>query len=197
MKAPWLLPCLLALCIAPLAWGQVYSYKDADGNTVFTDQPRGNAKKVELAPSNRIAPAPARPRLVRSAPPVLVRHYQMLRILVPLPDAGVREEDGAMIVTLTSEPALLEGHFYQLLLDDAPAAAPSRSPVFSLQNIDRGSHRLAAAIVDANGGLIERTAAQPFHLQRTSLAQKRRITPCQADDYGLRPECPLADKPAP
>lgn len=195
MRACWLLPCLLALCVAPIAQGQVYSYKDADGNTVFTDQPRGGAKKIELAPSNRIAPTPARPRPVRAAPPALIRHYQMLRILVPLPDAGVREEDGVMIVTVTSEPALLEGHFYQLLLDDAPVVAPSRSPVFSLQNIDRGTHRLAVEIVDAQGALIERTAAQPFHLQRTSLAQKRRVKPCQPDDYGLRPECPLSDKP--
>ena len=129
MRSGWLLFCSLILCIAPLAQGQVYSYKDAAGNTVFTDQPRGGAKKIELAPSNRIAPTPAKPRPARATPPVLIRHYQMLRILVPLPDAAVREEDGAMIVTVTSEPALLGGHFYHLLLDDVPIAAPSRSPV--------------------------------------------------------------------
>lgn len=197
MRANRLLPCLLLLCLAPLAQGQVYSYKDAAGNTVFTDQPRNGAKKIELAPSNRIVPTPPKPRPARTVAPVQIRHYQMLRILVPLPDAGVREEDGAMIVTVTSEPALLEGHFYQLLLDDVAVAVPSRSPVFSLENIDRGSHRLAVEIVDDKGTLIERTAAQPFHLQRTSLAQKRRVQPCQPDEYGFRPECPLSAKPMP
>ncbi|MNN93315.1 hypothetical protein D3C81_2117370 [compost metagenome] len=74
--------------------------------------------------------------------------------------------------------------------------APARSPVFALDNLDRGSHQLAAEIVDAEGRIVERTPSQPFHLKRTTLADKRRVNPCQRGDYGVRPECPLADKPA-
>ncbi|MGE8337557.1 MAG: penicillin-binding protein, partial [Pseudomonas laurylsulfatiphila] len=69
-------------------------------------------------------------------------------------------------------------------------------PVFPLSNIDRGSHTLSVEILDEQGRIIERTASQPFHMQRTSLAQKRKIKPCTLDDYGQRPECPLNDKPA-
>jgi hypothetical protein len=188
---------LLLGCQALPALAQVYSYKDSEGNTVFTDQPRSGAKKIELAPSNRIMatpPAP-RPRPARQVAPVSVHPYQLLRVLVPLPDAGVREDNGAMIVTLTSDPALLPGHFYRVLIDGQPFGKPDRSPVVALENIDRGTHQLAAEIVDAQGRVLERTAAQPFHLQRISLAMKRRMRPCQEDDYGLRPECPLADKP--
>jgi hypothetical protein len=32
-------------------------------------------------------------------------------------------------------------------------------------------------------------------MQRISLAQKRKVTPCKKADYGVRPECPLKDKP--
>jgi hypothetical protein len=32
-------------------------------------------------------------------------------------------------------------------------------------------------------------------MMRTSLAQRRMVTPCRKADYGVRPECPLKDKP--
>ena len=60
---------------------------------------------------------------------------------------------------------------------------------------DRGSHQVAIEIVDSAARIIERTPSQPFHVRRITLADKRRINPCQKDDYGVRPECPLSDKP--
>ena len=191
---------LVALLAALPALAQVYTYIDSEGNRVFTDQPHKGAKRVDLPPSNRISspPSTAPTRTVKKppkAPQVQQVSYQMLRILVPLPDAAVREEGGELIVTVTSEPALQEGNFYRLLLDGEPVTQPSRSPVFALRNIDRGSHKLAAEILAADGYVLERTAPQPFHMQRISLSQKRRQNPCKPDDYGVRPECPLADKP--
>jgi len=189
---------LLALIVALPAGAQVYTYTDADGNTVFTDQPHKGAKRVDLPPSNRLiqTPAPSKPVVVK--PPVQgkVMHYQMLRILVPLPDTSVREENGALVVTVTSDPTLQPGHDYQLLLDGKAVGDPGTSPVFSINNVDRGAHQLSAQIVDQQGQVIEQTPQQPFYMQRISLNQKRRIHPCQTADYGVRPECPLADKPA-
>lgn len=192
-------PFILLLLVAPLAFGQVYTYIDAEGNRVFTDKPRSsNAERVMLAPSNnvelsqpaptaRMAPAPA-----VSKPTV---HYQVLRILVPEPDASIHNGSGEMIVTLSSEPGLLPGHNYRLLLNGQQQGESSRSPVFSLQHIDRGTHQLAAEIIDSAGLIVERTPAQPFHMHRMSLTQKRKINPCKKEEYGVRPECPLKDKP--
>lgn len=192
-----LLLCLLF--ITQVASAQVYTYIDAEGNRVFTDKPRSSsAERVMLAPSNsmersqpkpteRLAPAPA-----VSKPTV---HYQVLRILVPEPDASIHNGSGNMIVTLNSEPGLLPGHSYRLLLDGEPQGEISRSPVFSLQHIDRGTHQLVAEIIDSAGLIVERTPAQPFHMHRMTLAQKRKINPCKKDEYGVRPECPLKDKP--
>jgi hypothetical protein len=192
-----LLLCLLLITQAASA--QVYTYIDAEGNRVFTDKPRSSsAERVMLAPSNsmersqpkpteRLAPAPA-----VSKPTV---HYQVLRILVPEPDASIHNGSGNMIVTLNSEPGLLPGHSYRLLLDGEPQGEISRSPVFSLQHIDRGTHQLVAEIIDSAGLIVERTPAQPFHMHRMTLAQKRKINPCKKDEYGVRPECPLKDKP--
>lgn len=186
------------LLLAQSAQAQVYTYIDAEGNRVFTDSPRSsNAERVNIAPSNS-AQLNQNPPSAGVAPPAVTKqvvHYQLLRILVPEPDASIHNASGDLIVTLTSEPGLLPGHSYRLLLDGEAQGGPSSSPVFSLQNVDRGTHQLVGEIIDAAGLIVERTPAQPFHMHRMSLAQKRQIRPCQKDDYGVRPECPLKDKP--
>ncbi|MDO7898248.1 DUF4124 domain-containing protein [Pseudomonas citrulli] len=192
----WLLALGLALVALP-GLAQVYTYIDAQGNRVFTDQPRpGNAKKVELSPGNRMpTPSKAPPAAPAGEAPEPLFRYEMLRLLIPEPDATIRSTEGALIVSVTSEPGLKKGHRYRLLLDGQPTGAPGPSPVFALDSIDRGTHQLAVEILDAQGRILERTANQPFHMQRISLAQKRRIKPCAKADYGHRPECPLAEKP--
>ncbi|MCU1717907.1 DUF4124 domain-containing protein [Pseudomonas sp. 5P_3.1_Bac2] len=189
-----LFSCLL-LCALPAA-AQVYTYIDSEGNRVFTDSPKSSAsQRVELAPSNSMPAAeiPAPPSA--SAPPPAELRYNLLRILVPQPDASIRDGAGELIVSVNSEPALFPGHRYRLLLDGQVVGEPGTSPVFPLYNIDRGSHQLAVEIIDPQGRIIERTPSQPFHMLRISLAQKRKVNPCQKADFGVRPECPLKDKP--
>jgi hypothetical protein len=191
----WLL--IGVLFVLP-ASAEVFTYVDAQGNRVFTDQPKpGNAKRVPLATSNRMSAAPsASPGTAKKSEPKPLFHYDLLRVLVPEPDATVRSTAGEIIVSITSEPGLQKGHSYRLLLDGKPTAEPGISPVFPLTNIDRGTHQLSVEILDEQGRTVERTANQPFHMQRMSLAQKRKVKPCALPDYGQRPECPLADKPA-
>ncbi|MFP6850526.1 MAG: DUF4124 domain-containing protein [Pseudomonas sp.] len=187
---------LMLLALPTLA--QVYTYIDAEGNRVFTDKPRaGNAERVELAPSNSMpaVQTPTAPVVTTKAPEPTQR-YNLLRILVPQPDATIRDNTGNLIVSINSDPGLFPQHSYRLLLDGVPVGEAGRSPVFPLENIDRGTHQLAAEIIDQQGRIIERTPSQPFHMMRISLAQKRTANPCKKADYGVRPECPLKDKPA-
>jgi hypothetical protein len=192
----------LALClllIALPAAAEVYTYIDAQGNRAFTDQPPpGSAKRIQLSPGNRMSANPNATTSMPSAKKAKDKplfHYQMLRVLVPDPDATIHNTQGEMIVSVTSEPGLQRGHRYRLLLDGQPTADPGPSPVFALSNIDRGSHHLAVEILDEQGRMVERTPSQPFHMLRISLAQKRQAKPCTLADYGQRLECPLADKP--
>lgn len=191
-----LLLCSLMLLALP-AMAQVYTYIDGEGNRVFTDKPRsGNAERVELAPSNSM------PAIQTQAAPVIPEataepalRYSLLRILVPQPDATIRDSAGNLIVSITNEPGLHPQHSYRLLLDGEQMGEAGSSPVFALENIDRGTHQLAVEIIDPQGRIIERTPSQPFHMLRISLAQKRMVNPCKKADYGVRPECPLKDKP--
>lgn len=149
--------CLLLLTCLPAVAG-VYTYLDADGNRVFTDKPRSaNAQRVELAPTNNANPPAPPPSAPPALPAALLPAYQLLRITLPEPDATIRSDNGGLIVSLESDPGLLAGHHYRLLLDGQPYAAPARSPVFALDNLDRGTHQLAAEIVDEEGRIVERT----------------------------------------
>lgn len=190
-----LLLCSLMLLTLP-SLAQVYTYIDADGNRVFTDKPKsGNAERVELAPSNAMPAPPVSAAPVMVAPPEPGLRYSLLRILVPQPDATIRDSAGNLIVSVNSEPNLYPQHSYRLLLDGVQVGEVGSSPVFPLENIDRGTHQLAVEIIDSQGRIIERTPSQPFHMLRITLAQKRMVNPCKKADYGVRPECPLKDKP--
>lgn len=192
-----LLLCLL-LCLPGVpAYAGVYTYIDADGNRVFTDQPpSGQAEQIAITPSNSMTPSQVPPPSLPAYPAGKIEPaYQVLRILIPEPDATIIDQSGSLIVTANSDPTLHPGHSYRLILDGQPAGGAGRSPVFPLHNIDRGTHQISVEIIDGQGRIVERTPSQPFHMKRISLSQKRQANPCKKGDWGVRPECPLADKP--
>jgi hypothetical protein len=188
----------LALVSLPLC-AQVYTHVDAEGNRVFSGHPlHEHSQPVALPPINRlpsVLPVETQPRSVAPAEHSALQTYQWVRILQPAADATYRDGAGNLSVLAGSEPALHPGHAYQLLFDDQPLGSAASQPRFQLHNLDRGSHRLVVEIVDAIGTSLIRSAEQTVHIHRPSLAQKRRIRPCQGDDYGRRLECPMRDKP--
>jgi hypothetical protein len=187
---------ILLGCLSLPALAEVYTYIDADGNRAFTDNPKaGNAERIELAPSNSMPTIRTQTPPAPQSPPEPAQRYSLLRILVPQPDATIRDSAGNLIVSVNSDPGLFPQHSYRLLLDGVQIGEAGSSPVFPLENIDRGTHQLAVEIIDLKGRIIERTPSQPFHMLRISLEQKRKVNPCKKQDYGVRPECPLKDKP--
>lgn len=187
--------CWLLLVSALPVQAEVYTYIDADGNRVFTDRP-GNApaERMQLKAPNSMSAEPVQSSRRLSPDPEPSPRYDQLRILTPEPDATLRNT-GDLLVTVTSEPALMDGHSYRLLLNGAATGEPGTSPALPLSGLHRGTHELAVEILDAQGTTLERSATQPLHVRLTTLSDKRRVNPCKKDDYGVRPECPLKDKP--
>src|SRR5690606_41467170 len=62
-------------------------------------------------------------------------------------------------------------------------------------NIDRGSHEVAAVVVDARGQEVQRTAPITAHLQRTSLTQRARGRANQAPRAPAAPRAPNVPPP--
>lgn len=184
------------------ALAQIYSYVDESGQRVFTDRPPATADstKVETPPVNRMPvgqriiklQAPAELKQQLAPPPPL---YQALQLVSPVQDDTLRNTGTVIDIHASSTPQLLPGHHYQAWLDGAAHGSASTQAQWQIRDVERGSHQLAVQLLDENGKTLMQTPAITIHVKQTSLAERRRIRPCEKDDYGKRPECPLADKP--
>lgn len=94
--------------------------------------------------------------------------YTRVTILSPPDDAVVRNNAGGLQVLGQVLPKLQNGHRLQLLLDGVAQGAPGRTPRFSLENVDRGTHRLLIRIVDETGRVLFTGTSSTVHLLRHS-----------------------------
>jgi len=148
----------------------VYKTVDAEGNVVYTDEPVGNQKPVDLPPLSTIPP----PKYTSSQPSAKTKGstsgYTKLSIVSPEPDGTLRDNTGAVPVSAGLEPALnvAAGHRFQYYLDGQTQGEPTASNKIVITNVDRGSHNVAVAVIDAEDQEVIRSNPVPFHLHRQS-----------------------------
>ncbi|MEQ8857052.1 MAG: DUF4124 domain-containing protein [Pseudomonadales bacterium] len=180
---------LFAIVLATLAGNdaaaatKIYRTVDEDGNVVFTDVPPRNAEPetaVEVETPNSFAP----PDIASEGKSVAewlgndgdpeeaeegtVTSYQSLRIASPANDEPLRDNAGNVSVSAAIEPALGAGHVMQLYLD-GKLAETGTTTSFQLSNVDRGTHNIRIAVVDATGSTLISSEPTVFHLQRRSV----------------------------
>lgn len=183
---------LFALFVGLLALpagAEIYRYTDANGNTVFTNQPPDgvNSQEVKLPPANTVQspPADAYPTSDSENPSRQATYGQLA--ITNLPDAeAIRANNGSFTVDIAIDPQLAPGHQLQLLLDGQPYGSPGTSTRFQVLNADRGEHSLAVAVLDARGAVLQQSDALAFTVQRVNLNSSP----------ALRPK-PAAPAPAP
>ena len=160
----------LLLAAALPASAQIYKYIDANGKTVFTNQPPTNvdAKPVELPPTNTVGPqGPVAAPATSGTEDQATKAYQILALSNLPDDEALRQNNGTFIVNVVVQPALAPDHQLQLLLDGQPYGAPTSSTGIGLQNIDRGDHTLAVQVLQGSR-VIQASAPVGFTLQRIS-----------------------------
>src|SRR5690606_39616731 len=98
--------CVCVLLAGPAA-AQNDAWTVADGNRVYSDQPRPGASTIELNPTNVVEPTPAPPVSSRGntqgdrpSGPV----YQRLMITNPAHDTALRSNEGDLTLTVVTEP---------------------------------------------------------------------------------------------
>lgn len=199
---PSALLCLGTFLTAPVL-AQIYSYTDASGQRVFSDQPPSAAtphSSVELKPVNRMpagqrmiklkAPAELKQQLAPPPPP-----YTSLALLSPVPGDTLSNSGRSIVIQVSSSPALLSGHHYQAWLDGAAYGPASETDSWRIDEVNRGEHQLQVQLLDEQGNSLMQTEVATLYVRQTTLADRKRVNPCKDDDYGKRPECPLAEKP--
>jgi len=176
-----LLGCLLALAVqAQETKRELWTWKDANGVTQYSDRPVPGAKRVELTGVTAPATAAAAPAV--AAPPVRAPakaavQYQSLEIWQPAQDEAFFGADAAVSVRLRSDPDLAAGDRLVLALDGRRVDGRPDSYEYQLTNLSRGAHSLEAAIVDERGNTKIRSESRVFHVQQPSVKDPRAVGP--------------------
>ncbi|QNH07205.1 DUF4124 domain-containing protein [Pseudomonas sp. B11D7D] len=175
-----LLACLL-LALALPASAQIYKYTDANGNTVFTNQPPDGtpAESVNLPPTNTVEmQTPNIPATQDNTPAQSEAPYSVLSLTGIPDDEAMRANNGTFIVGVNIQPRLQPGHQLRLILDGNPYGQASNVPSLQLTNLDRGEHSLAVAVV-AGERIVQQSNSETFTVQRISINSPARppVTP--------------------
>lgn len=186
---------LLVLFLAAFAHAQaeVYRWKDADGNVIFSDKPHDGAQIIELGPTTVIPGEPASPPAdtgnETEAGASQPTSYQSIAVVAPADDETLRDQQAVAVDVAIDPPLHTErGHRVVLYVDGVAVDEPADSPHFTLPGMARGSHQLAAAVVDAAGVELIRSTATVFHLHKTSVADPK-------TGKSQRPSLPVPPKP--
>lgn len=160
---------LLSLSFNSLA--QIYKTVDDQGNISFGDAPQKNSKQLEVPKSNTVKAVEVPEKITeeKADSTQVAFKYTSLKITSPADDTGVAHGAGDLSVSISTAPALRSEDSLRLLMD-GKAQGESASGGFQLSNIDRGSHKLQAVIVDPSGKVLKKSSTITVHIMRPSAA---------------------------
>jgi hypothetical protein len=182
MKTPVLMfGCLFALAVqAQESKRELWTWKDANGVTQYSDRPVPGAKRVELHTSTPVAPAPAaRPAtaMPEAKPAAASVQYQSLEIWQPESGETFFGADATVNVRLRSEPSLASGDRLVLYLDGKPVEAASNAYEHTFSTLERGVHSLTAMIFDDRGKEKIRSEPRVFNIKLPTTIEPRAVGP--------------------
>ena len=174
-----LLVLLLALTAVLPVPAEVYRWKDAQGNVFFSDTPHEGAEIIQLGPTT-VIPGQAEPKDQAESEPEASSNtndasvYVSIEVRAPGQEETLRDQQSVAVdVAIAPELRVDLGHRVQLYMDGAPFGGPSTTSNFVVPGTERGSHQLAAAVLDQGGTELIRSATTVFHLQKISVADKK------------------------
>jgi len=149
----------------------VYKTVDPEGNVFYTDKPAGNGKPVDLPPLSTIPPPKYKLSKPKAESGASGTGYTQLSIMSPTQDETLRDNTGAVPVSAGIEPPLnvAAGHLFQYYLDGQKQGEPTTSTRIVVANVDRGTHNVSVAVINAEGKEVMRSNPVPFHLHRQSI----------------------------
>ncbi|WP_246837614.1 DUF4124 domain-containing protein [Salinicola sp. MH3R3-1] len=163
---------VLPMIVSSAQAASVYRHVDADGNVVYSDEPRAG-HRVDLKPIAVVDPDTPEIR-TRSDQPTPASasavDYERFTISSPHDEQTLPTgQAGNVQVQLAIEPALQRGDRVQLRVDGEVRQSPMHTNVFALSQLERGEHRLQAELVDAQGRVRLATPAVTLYVQRASV----------------------------
>ena len=161
-----------------LVHAKVYKWVTKDGTVVYSDQPHPNAEILDIeplhpykAPTSKYAPSDDEAETGTSA--TATNRYSSVSISSPQHQQTITGNAGSFSVSVTSNPNLIRGDKFQLLLNGSEIGETSAQAQFNLDNVNRGSHNISVKIIDKNGQIQGTSAAITIHVKRISVKKLR------------------------
>ena len=164
-----LIPGLILVLIATAAVAEVYKRVDEDGNTIYSDEPHPEAEVLDAGAVQTLdLPDPGPPPRLTQKPKREAAPYKSVVISSPADESTIRNTAGDFSVSISVQPVLQAafGHQLVLYMDGSAVGEPSTKASYSLSNVDRGAHKLRAAVVDASGKTIVNSDTVTVYLHR-------------------------------
>ncbi|MDH3979918.1 MAG: DUF4124 domain-containing protein [Gammaproteobacteria bacterium] len=163
----------LLFLLAQAVQADVYKSINADGEVVFSDVPAAGAEPVKLPGLSTYKPS----RVVEKYGGTPVGEteddegpYKSLKVTAPEDDATIWDNQGIATLTVALEPSLLtkSGHQIQYFLDGKAYGKPLPRLSRTYRDIERGTHTISAAVIDAEGGTVISAEPVTIHLHHMS-----------------------------
>ncbi|WP_394202456.1 DUF4124 domain-containing protein [Shewanella waksmanii] len=171
---------ILALFIlTTFAQATVYKWVDKDGKVHYSDEPVENATAVEFKGNtqNNVA-LPAKPVIEGNAQPEpQAQPSYRINISSPSEEETIRDNNGDVTIMATISPKLAAGHVLVLVMDDKVKGPPQTSPIFALNNVDRGEHSFEIKVVAQNGKQLASSEKRTIYLHRATIKATPRVMP--------------------
>ncbi len=155
------------LCLASTAVAQLYKYVDENGNVIYSDVPPSEAAEpVDLPPINVIEG-------VRVAPPASEPPTEQLPLTYSIRITEPQNEQTfqntrEFPVSVSIDPPLQAGHQVAISLDGVVRVRGNELSAV-VTDVDRGEHRVTAAVVDASGKPITTSPAIVVFVHRRTV----------------------------
>ena len=146
---------------------ELYRWVDKDGLVHYSDQPGPGAEKITVQSVPTIGTTPVKDTIAEPPPPAAFSGYERFVVAQPPNNETVRDNTGAVTVSLELVPALQVelGHTVRVTL--AGQTQGGAALQFSFAGIERGTHTVTAMVLDKDGVPIK-TASSTFTLHKIS-----------------------------
>ncbi len=149
---------------------EVYRWVDSSGVVHYSDKPQAPTDKPVALPhlqTYKPGAAPAGAAGATDQPGAGRPAASEISISSPAQDETIRDAEGKFTVTVSANPQAGQGLIYYL---DGAAQnrQPTPSTAFLYSGVERGEHRVAAALVDGNGDEVARSAEVTINMKPPS-----------------------------
>ena len=166
----------LSLSLSALAQAnnnKIYVYQDENGNPVFTDKARPNAKPIDVKTNTMTMPATDTSILQNGVDEAPKPVNYTITITQPRHQQTIRNNEGKVEVTANVTPRLQQNNKFRLKLDGKIRQKPHATADFVLKDVDRGEHTIVIELINEQQKVIATSQKHTFYLFRTSILHNR------------------------